>query len=57
MLLTLTVLSMIVGELVPKSLALQDPTRTAIVTVLPMQWSLRLFSWAIAVLNGSGRCC
>jgi magnesium and cobalt exporter, CNNM family len=53
-LLTLTVLSMIVGELVPKSLALQDPTRTAIFTVLPMQWSLRLFSWAIAVLNGSG---
>jgi putative hemolysin len=53
-LLTLTVLSMIVGELVPKSLALQDPTGTAMFTVLPMQWSLRLFSWAIAVLNGSG---
>lgn len=53
-LLTLTVLSMIVGELVPKSLALQHPTRTAMFTVLPMQWSLRLFSWAIAVLNGSG---
>ena len=32
---------MILGELVPKSLALQDPTRTAIVTVLPMQWSQR----------------
>ncbi len=53
-LLTLTVLAMIVGELVPKSLALQDPTRMAIYTVLPMQWSLRLFSWAIVVLNGSG---
>ena len=53
-LLTLTVLSMIVGELVPKSLALHDPTRTAILTVLPMQWSLRLFSWAIDFLNGSG---
>ena len=53
-LLVLTVLAMIVGELVPKSLALQDPTRTAIFTVLPMQWSLRLFSWAIVVLNGSG---
>ena len=47
-------LAMIVGELVPKSLALQYPTRTALVTVLPMQWSLRLFSWSIAVLNGSG---
>jgi CBS domain containing-hemolysin-like protein len=53
-LLTLTVLAMIVGELVPKSLALQDPTRMAIYTVVPMQWSLRLFSWAIVVLNGSG---
>ena len=53
-LLVLTVLAMIVGELVPKSLALQDPTRTAIWTVLPMQWSLRLFSGAIDVLNGSG---
>lgn len=53
-LLILTVLAMIVGELVPKSLALQNPTRTAILTVLPMQWSLRLFSWTIDVLNGSG---
>jgi putative hemolysin len=53
-LLVLTVLAMIVGELVPKSLALQDPTRTAMYTVLPMQWSLRLFAWAINLLNGSG---
>ena len=30
MLLVLTVLAMILGELVPKSLALQDPTRTAL---------------------------
>src|SRR5262249_3720131 len=53
-LLVLTVLAMILGELVPKSLALQDPTRTALITVLPMQWSLRAFAWSIAVLNGSG---
>jgi magnesium and cobalt exporter, CNNM family len=53
-LLVLTVLAMILGELVPKSLALYDPTRTALVTVLPMQWSLRFFSWSIAFLNGSG---
>ena len=50
----LTVLAMILGELVPKSLALQNPTRTALVTVLPMQWSQRIFSWSIAFLNGSG---
>ena len=54
MLLVLTTLAMIVGELVPKSLALQNPTRTAIWTVIPMQWAERLFSWSIAFLNGSG---
>jgi putative hemolysin len=53
-LLVLTVLAMILGELVPKSLALQDPTRMAILTVLPMQWSQRLFAPSIALLNGSG---
>ena len=53
-LLTLTILAMIVGELVPKSLALQNPTRAALMTVLPMQWSQRLFSWTIDALNGSG---
>ncbi len=50
----LTTLAVIVGELVPKSLALQNPTRTALFTVLPMQWSIRLFSSSIALLNGSG---
>jgi CBS domain containing-hemolysin-like protein len=53
-LLVLTTLAMILGELVPKSLALQKPTQTALATVLPMQWSLRLFSWSIKLLNGSG---
>jgi putative hemolysin len=53
-LLVLTTLAMIVGELVPKSIALQDPTRVAIWTVVPMQWSERAFSWSIAFLNGSG---
>jgi len=53
-LLILTTLAMIVGELVPKSLALQDPTRTAMWTVIPMQWSQRAFAWSIDFLNGSG---
>lgn len=51
---SLTVLAVIIGELVPKSLALQNPTATALFTVLPMQWSLRAFAWSIAFLNGSG---
>ena len=53
-LLFLTTLAVILGELVPKSIALQNPTRTALATVLPMRWSQRAFSWSIAFLNGSG---
>ena len=53
-LLFLTALAVILGELVPKSIALQDPTRTALWTVMPMRWSQRIFSWSIAFLNGSG---
>jgi CBS domain containing-hemolysin-like protein len=53
-LLVLTTLAMIVGELVPKSLALQDPTRVALWTVRPMQWAERAFAWSIDLLNGSG---
>ena len=53
-LIVLTTLAVILGELVPKSLALQNPTGTALFTVLPMEWSMRAFSWSIALLNGSG---
>jgi len=53
-LIALTVLQIIVGELVPKSIALQHPTRTALVTAVPMRASLWLLRWFIAVLNGSG---
>jgi len=50
----LTVFQMVIGELVPKSLALQFPTAVARYTVIPMRWSLRLLRWFIFVLNGSG---
>lgn len=53
-LLALTGLAMILGELVPKSFALQDPTKVALATVIPMQWSQHVFSWFIDALNGSG---
>ena len=52
-LVALTILSVILGELVPKAIALQYPTQTALFTVLPMQWSLRAYAWLIALLNGS----
>lgn len=53
-LLGLTSIQVILGELVPKSLALQFPTQTAVYTVVPMRWSLVAFNWFIRVLNGSG---
>ena len=40
-LIVLTLLAMILGELIPKSLALHAPTKVALLTLLPMQWSLR----------------
>jgi CBS domain containing-hemolysin-like protein len=49
----LTAVQVILGELVPKALALQYPTETALATVLPLQWSLRLFRPAIVLLNGA----
>lgn len=52
-LIALTALQVVLGELVPKSLALQHPARTALLTSLPIRWSLKLFSWFIAILNGS----
>jgi CBS domain containing-hemolysin-like protein len=50
----LTILQVVFGELVPKSLALQHSTAVALFTFTPMRWSLVLLSGAIAVLNGSG---
>ena len=50
----LTVLSVIFGELVPKAVALSNPTQSLIYTIIPMQWSLRAYAWLIVVLNGSG---
>lgn len=53
-LLLLTGLQVVFGELVPKSIALQYPVQLALYTYLPMRWSLRLYSGFIAFLNGSG---
>ncbi len=50
----LTIIQVVLGELVPKSLALQFPTRVALYTAVPMRWSLVLLRWLIVLLNGSG---
>ena len=53
-LLALTAAQMVLGELVPKSIALQYPTQMAIYTVIPMQWSMKVLRPMIDLLNGSG---
>jgi len=49
----LTAVQVVIGELVPKSIALRYPTEVALATVLPMRWSLTAFKPLIAVLNGT----
>ena len=53
-LIALSIAQMVFGELLPKALALQFPDRTALLTVSPMAWSLRLFAPLIWLFNGSG---
>ena len=53
-LLVLTAAQVIFGELVPKSLALQYPTPTALYTLPPMVASLWIYRPFIHWLNGSG---
>jgi len=52
-LLALTVAQVVFGELVPKSVALQFPIRTAFLTHPPTQFSASLFRPFIWLLNGS----
>lgn len=54
-LLLFTSLQVIIGELLPKSIAIQYPERTALSVVLPVRWSMTLFRPLIWLFNGSGR--
>jgi CBS domain containing-hemolysin-like protein len=50
----ITFLHVVVGELAPKSIALQDPERTSLFVAMPTLWTERIFKPAILVLNGTG---
>ena len=50
----ITFLHVVVGELAPKSIALQDPERTSLTVARPTLWTERLFKPAIWLLNGTG---
>ena len=50
----ITFLHVVVGELAPKSIALQHPERTALVVARPTEIALTIFRPAIWALNGAG---
>lgn len=54
-LLLLTVVQVIVGELVPKNIGVQYPERLAMATAVPLRWSMALFRPLIWLFNGSGQ--
>ncbi len=53
-LLLLTLLQVVLGELFPKSVALQYPERMALATVVPVRWAMVIFRPLIWFFNGSG---
>ncbi|MFN2160238.1 MAG: hemolysin family protein [Anaerolineales bacterium] len=50
----ITFMHVVVGELMPKSIALQDPESTSLVVARPTLWTERIFKPAIWALNGTG---
>lgn len=53
-LLFFTTLQVVLGELFPKSVAIQYPERIALAVVTPMRWSMSILRPFIAFFNGSG---
>ena len=50
----ITGMHVIIGELMPKSIALQRPERTALLVARPTLWVEHLFRPFIWALNGTG---
>ena len=50
----ITCLHVVVGELAPKSIALQNPERTSLIVAQPTIWTERIFKPIIWALNGAG---
>ncbi len=54
-LITLTIVQVVLGELIPKNVGVQYPEKLAIATAPAMRWSIRLFEPLIWLFNGSGQ--
>ena len=53
-LILLTILQVLFGELIPKNLGIQEPERFSLLTARPLQWSGWIFKPLIILFNGSG---
>ena len=53
-LIVLTMLQVVTGELLPKAITVQRPEETALLAALPVRWSQIIFKPFIWVFNGSG---
>ena len=51
----LTVLQVLLGELVPKSVGVRFPEQLALLTVVPMRWSVAILRPLTWLFNGAGR--
>lgn len=51
----ITFLHVVLGELVPKSLALQTTERLALLVARPLHWFVRVFRWPIDAFDGASR--
>lgn len=51
----LTILHVVIGELVPKTISLERAERAALLIARPFHWYLNTFRWAIALLEGLSR--
>jgi putative hemolysin len=54
-LLSLTALQVLLGELVPKSIGVRFPEQLALLTVVPMRWSVAILRPLTWLFNGTGR--
>jgi CBS domain containing-hemolysin-like protein len=43
----------VIGEQVPKVLAIRKPVEAVLLLIQPLHWFYRVFGWAIAIINGS----
>jgi CBS domain containing-hemolysin-like protein len=50
----ITVMHVVIGELVPKSIALQYPEQTSLIVAWPMKVVFKIFAPAVYLLNGIG---